>query len=42
MFAAIFCVVIVAFFCDRALLVMTRRVLVWHESGAFARESRRP
>jgi NitT/TauT family transport system permease protein len=42
MFAAICCVVIVAFFSDRALLVVTRRVLVWHESGAFERERRRP
>jgi hypothetical protein len=41
MFAAISCVVIVAFFVDRALLVITRRLLAWHESAAFEREARR-
>jgi len=41
MFAAIACIVMVAFLADRALLFVTRRVLVWHESGAFEREARR-
>jgi ABC-type nitrate/sulfonate/bicarbonate transport system permease component len=42
MFAAIGCMVMVAFFADRALLFVTRRVLVWHESAEFELEARRP
>jgi ABC-type nitrate/sulfonate/bicarbonate transport system permease component len=34
MFAAIVCIVIVAFIADRALLAMTRRALRWHQSAA--------
>jgi ABC-type nitrate/sulfonate/bicarbonate transport system permease component len=37
MFAAIVCVIVVAFFCDRALLTMSARCLRWHESAANAR-----
>lgn len=33
MFAAIACVVVVAFACDRILLWITRQVLSWHESA---------
>ena len=40
MFAAIGCVVMVAFLADRALLFVTRRALVWHESAEL--EARRP
>jgi NitT/TauT family transport system permease protein len=38
MFAAIACIVIVAFLADRFMLLVTRRCLRWHES-AVAREA---
>jgi len=38
MFAAIACVVVVAFLADRVMLVVTRRWLRWHES-AIPREA---
>ena len=38
MFAAIACIVIVAFLADRFMLLATRRWLRWHESAA-AREA---
>jgi len=40
MFAAIACVVVVAFFADRGLVLVTRRLLGWHES-ATAEQGRR-
>jgi len=42
MFAAIACMVIVAFLADRALVILTKRLLVWHESAAAELEARRP
>lgn len=42
MFAAIACMVIVAFLADRALVVLTKRFLVWHESAVSELEARRP
>ena len=33
MFAAIACMVIVAFLADRVLVILTKRLLVWHEFG---------
>ena len=41
MFAAIACVVVVAFFADRGLLLVTRRLLGWHESAVADHERRR-
>jgi ABC-type nitrate/sulfonate/bicarbonate transport system permease component len=38
MFAAIACVVVVAFFADRGLLLITRRMLGWHESAVANHE----
>jgi NitT/TauT family transport system permease protein len=42
MFAAIACMVIVAFLADRALVFLTKRFLVWHESAVAELEARRP
>jgi len=42
MFAAIVCIVIVAFFADRVLILLTRRLLVWHESAVAELDARRP
>src|SRR5689334_3863498 len=42
MFAAIACVVIVAFLADRALVILTKRLLAWHESAVTELETRRP
>ena len=42
MFAAIACMVIVAFLADRALVFLTKRLLVWHESSVAELETRRP
>jgi NitT/TauT family transport system permease protein len=42
MFAAIACMVIVAFLADRALVILTKRLLGWHESAAAELEARRP
>jgi NitT/TauT family transport system permease protein len=42
MFAAITCMVIVAFLADRALVILTKRLLVWHESAVAELEARRP
>ena len=36
MFAAIACVVIIAFLCDRAMLAVSNRTLRWHESSVRA------
>jgi NitT/TauT family transport system permease protein len=41
MFAAIACVVVVAFFADRGLVLVTRRLLGWHESAAAEYEGRK-
>ncbi|MGC1093115.1 MAG: ABC transporter permease subunit, partial [Pseudolabrys sp.] len=41
MFAAIACVVVVAFFADRGLLLITRRLLGWHESAVADHDRRR-
>lgn len=41
MFAAIACVVVVAFLADRAMLLVTRRFLRWHKSAAAELERRR-
>jgi ABC-type nitrate/sulfonate/bicarbonate transport system permease component len=40
MFAAIACVVIVAFLADRLVLLVTGRLLTWHESAGAAYEGR--
>jgi NitT/TauT family transport system permease protein len=37
MFAAIACVIAVAFLCDRAMLAVSAWCLRWHESAADAR-----
>lgn len=42
MFAAIACMVIVAFLADRALVILTKRLLAWHESAVTELETRRP
>jgi ABC-type nitrate/sulfonate/bicarbonate transport system permease component len=42
MFAAIACMVIVAFLADRALVILTERLLAWHESAVTELETRRP
>ena len=41
MFAAIACVVAVAFFADRSLVLVTRRTLGWHESAATEHKGRK-
>ena len=41
MFAAIACVVVVAFFADRCLVLVTRRTLGWHESVAAEHKGRK-
>jgi len=41
MFAAITCMVIVAFLADRTLVLLTKRLLVWHESAVAEIETRR-
>jgi ABC-type nitrate/sulfonate/bicarbonate transport system permease component len=41
MFAAIACVVVVAFLADRAMLLVTRHFLKWHESATTTLEGRR-
>ena len=42
MFAAIACIVAVAFIADRITLFVTRQLLRWHESAAAENEVRRP
>jgi NitT/TauT family transport system permease protein len=41
MFAAIACVVIVAFLVDRVMLLVTRRLLKWHDSATADHDGRR-
>jgi NitT/TauT family transport system permease protein len=40
MFAAIACVVVVAFLADRFMLLLTGRLLAWHESAGAVYDGR--